>query len=79
MSAYDSVKNEMAEFTWCWGCEFFIETVYAGNYIWKDPGYYEGDNSFKETDVTYKEFLGSLGIPYGRSKGRHLIKDFIKL
>lgn len=63
------------EFTWLFGCDFFIETL-IGNFIWSDKDY-QGDNTLTYTSKTYEEFLKECSVPYGRSKGIHVIGDYI--
>ncbi len=65
----------VGDFTWFWNDTFFIETS-VGNFIWSNPDY-NGTNTIKPYNGTYKAFLKSLNnIPYGRSKGKHLISDY---
>lgn len=62
------------EFLWFWNDRFLIETSY-GNYLWSDPDY-NGDNTIKYTSKTYDEYLKGIDLPYGRSKGTHVIGDY---
>lgn len=59
----------VAEFTWDFGQEFFLQTEY-GNYIWSDPRY-KGNNTIRPTELSYEEWIGKGN--FGRSKGKHLI------
>ncbi len=63
------------EITWLWTDKFFIETS-IGNFIWSDKDY-QGDNTLIYTSKTYDEFLKECSVPYGRSKGTHIIGDYI--
>lgn len=67
--------DDIGIFTYCWGWDFHIETVY-GNFHWKDPDY-NGDNTITPCEP-YPEFvkriLGKNG--YGRDKGKHRIRDY---
>jgi hypothetical protein len=64
----------VGEFTWMWGMHFFVETP-IGNFVWSDPDY-NGDNSFKKYDGSYKDYCKQCSLPYGRDKGSHLISDY---
>lgn len=71
----DEVLDLVGMFTWSYGNQFFVETS-QGNYIWKDPDYQGGDNTFTKTDMTYKEWTRKIGIPFGRDKGHHVIRNY---
>lgn len=71
----ENLLNLVGDFTWFWDSTFFIETS-IGNFIWSDPNYLGGTNIMKPYNGTYKQFLKSLDIPYGRSKGKHIISDY---
>lgn len=71
----EDILNLTGEFTWFWGKYFFVETN-IGNFIWSDPDYGDGDNTFTKTDMTYKQFCDAYNYPYGRDKGTHVIKDY---
>jgi hypothetical protein len=78
MLTKDEVANLVGEFTWDFGCYFFIETS-EGNFIWSDPDY-QGDNTIKATNLSYEQWITEKNI-FGRSKGKHIIghycgKDF---
>lgn len=62
------------EFTWMFGHEFFVETP-EGNFIFSDPDY-GGRNTLTYCKSDYKEFLDTRPEPFGRSKGKHIIKNF---
>lgn len=70
----DEMLDLIGQFTYCWGCHFFIETS-QGNFIWLDPDY-QGDNTLTPTSATYKEFCEYQRIPFGRGKGKHRIGDY---
>ena len=62
---------DMAEFTWDFGQQFFLETD-KGNFVWSDPDY-SGDNTIRPFAGSCKEFFGK---SYGRGKGRHQIAQY---
>ena len=64
--------NVTGDFTWDFGMEFFIETIF-GNFIWSDPDY-GGSGVIKSTPLTYKQWVRPTGV--GRDKGIHHIKDY---
>lgn len=64
----------IADFTWDYGKEFFLETS-EGNFVWSDPDH-NGDNTINPFKGTYEDWLKENGIPYGRDKGKHKIRDF---
>lgn len=66
--------NDSAEFTWSFGNQFFLETKY-GNYIWNDPEY-GGDNIISKFEGGIFDWYRSRGIPFGRAKGHHIIKEY---
>ena len=66
--------DDIAEFCWGFGCEFFLETS-RGNFVWSDPDY-NGDNTIRRFDGTYKDWCKKSGIPFARDKGRHVIRDY---
>ena len=68
------VGGLVGEFTWCFGQQFFIETV-QGNFTWNDPEY-DGDGVIKPFNGSYKDWLKKMDIPFGRGKGKHIIKDY---
>ena len=70
----EDILNTVGDFTWSFHNTFFVETD-LGNFVWSDPDY-DGDNSFTYVDYEYKEWLKKEGIPYGRSKGKHVIRDY---
>jgi hypothetical protein len=71
----ECVLDRVGSFVWLWGHDFFIETA-TGNFIWSDPGYPGGDNTLRATTFTLSEWLKKLAIPYGRDKGRHIIRAY---
>ena len=68
------VSSVYGEFTWGFGCTFFIETS-LGNFEWKDPDY-SGDNSLRVFPGDYAQWLRMSNIPFGRDKGTHLICNY---
>lgn len=60
----------IAEFTWLWTNEFFLETS-DGNYIWSDPSY-GGDNTIRPYFDTFQEYLKECHISYGRTDIPHV-------
>ncbi len=75
MTNKNDFLNQRAHFTWSFGKEFFIVINNKENYIWNDPEY-GGDNTIKKFDGTYNEWCWKIGIPYGRDKGDHIIKNY---
>jgi hypothetical protein len=70
----EQLLNSVGEFTWDFGCQFFVETQ-LGNYVWSDPDY-NGDNTLKRFNGNYPQWCKQRGIPYGRDKGRHVVKNY---
>jgi hypothetical protein len=64
----------IADFTWNYHSEFLLETN-NGNYIWSDPDY-NGNNTIKKYNGTYKEWCEVNNIPFGREKGVHKISEY---
>lgn len=75
MKIEEYILNEVGRFTWFWNYKFFVE-MNCGNFIWNDPDYPGGDNTFTKTNMTFKEFVKSQNVSYGRDKGKHIIKDY---
>lgn len=71
-----NVLDEWGDFTWGFDETFFIETG-IGNYVWRDPDYM-GDNTIKKYNGDYAAWIREIGIPFGRSKGRHIVRDYCK-
>lgn len=71
----EQLGNTLGEFVWCWNKTFFIETCY-GNFVWSDPDYPGGDGTITRFDGSYEEFIKQQNIPYGRDKGKHIIKEY---
>jgi len=67
--------DTVADFTYCWGCTFFLETP-EGNFEWSDSDYPGGDNTITPFDGTLKDFLNKINIQYGRCKGQHTIEAY---
>lgn len=65
----------IASFTWSFEDEFFLET-HRGNYVWSDPEYPGGNNEIRPFDGNYDKWCEQSGIPYGRCKGTHVIRDY---
>lgn len=72
---YDNIKNLVGDFTFSYRHLFFIKTD-SGNFEWSNPEYPDGDNTIKAFNGGYKEWYEHIGIPSGRSKGKHVIKDY---
>lgn len=70
----NNLLDEIADFTWSFGEEWFLETSH-GNYTWSDPDY-GGDNTMKPFNGTYGRWCQIVGVPYGRDKGKHIIRDY---
>jgi hypothetical protein len=70
----EELLNILGHFTWGFSSEFFVETG-VGNFIWSDPEY-NGDNSFTPFEGSYKRWLRTINIPFGRDKGLHVIKKY---
>lgn len=70
----EQLLNTRAEFISSFGLEWFVVTHY-GNYIWSDVDY-GGDNSMIKTNETREQWLRRNKIPYGRSKGKHVIRKY---
>lgn len=66
--------DDVADFTWDFGSWFFLETD-KGNFQWNDPEY-GGTNTITKFDGTYQDWIKSCHIPYGRGKGKHVIRDY---
>ena len=64
--------HDVADFTWDFSKEFFLETD-KGNFVWSDPEY-GGNNTISHYSGTISDWLGAL--PYGRSKGIHEIGKY---
>lgn len=61
-------------FTYSFGFQFFIETE-IGNFVWNDPDY-QGDNTIRPFNGTYKDWCNHQNIPYGRDKGTKSIAGY---
>lgn len=76
MITKESLAPLIGEITWCWNHLYFIETS-IGNFVWSDPNYLGGDNTIRPFNGTFNLFRKSCAnIPYGRDKGKHIIKDY---
>jgi hypothetical protein len=64
----------VGHFTWSYGERFFIETS-EGNFVWSDPDY-DGDNTLRRFHGGYSDWCKDVGIPYGRDKGRHVLRMY---
>lgn len=71
-------KNEFlelfGEFVWFWDHRFFVETA-KGNFVWYDPEY-NGDNTIRPYNGDLPDFCKEVKVGFGRSKGRHRIRDY---
>ena len=65
--------DTVAEFTWDFGQEFFLETV-QGNFIWSDPDY-NGDNTIRPYAGSYRDWCFGRNA-FGRAKGSHTIRGY---
>lgn len=72
----EEIEKLVGDFTWMWNDKFYISTD-KGNFIWSDPSY-NGDNSLVKYEGNLEKLCKERGVPYGRNKGRHVIKDYIK-
>lgn len=73
--AQDVAMPDIAgKFVWGFGQEFYIEADDGKQYIWSSPEY-GGDDSFKDAQLTYAEWVGP---DWGRDKGKHVIKNFCR-
>ena len=70
----EDILDLEGDFTWCWGMHFFVE-MNSGNFVWSDPDY-GGDNTLTKFVGTYQEFIKQCDVPYGRSKGNHIIRNY---
>lgn len=61
----------VADFTWDFGCYFFMETP-VGNFVWSDPDYY-GDNTIKPYEGSVQDYFGD---SFGRCKGKHTVAGY---
>lgn len=67
--------DDVAEFTFNFINKFFMETD-KGNFVWDCPDYPGGNNTIKPFDGSYKDWCRFEGIPYGRCKGKHTIRNY---
>lgn len=72
MITREDILNDVAEFSWSFGMQFFVETYKHGNFIWNDPEY-NGNNTFKQTRQTFKEYANGMLF---RDKGIRHIKNY---
>lgn len=66
--------TDEASFTWSYGVQFLLETN-KGYFVWNDPRY-GGDNTIRRFLGNYEDWIRYQHIPYGRDKGKHLIKFY---
>lgn len=64
------------KFLWSFGKEFFIETK-IGNFVWCSPDYGDGDNSVRQFQGSYSDWLDQKGLDFARDKGTHSILYYI--
>lgn len=69
--------NMVMDFTWYWCHEFFIEAFPQDphnmyNYVWSCPEYPDGNNTIRPYYGTVRDFCK----PYGRDKGKHLVRSY---
>lgn len=68
---YDPLLDRLAEFTWNFGTEYYVEVENGDNYIWSDPDK-GGNNTLTKTTESYTDWV----FPnWGRSKGKHIIQN----
>ena len=67
--------NQKAEFIWMFNKDWFVKTK-TGNFIWSDPDYPGGNNTFAPFPGDYKEACKHCGASYGRDKGMHIISEY---
>lgn len=70
----EAILDLVGSFSWSFGETFFVETS-EGNWVWSDPEY-QGDNTLTRWKGTHKQWCKSIGIPFSRDKGKHLIRDY---
>lgn len=70
----EAILDEVGDFTWNFGSEFFVETS-KGNFIWSDPDY-GGDNTLTRFVDTYRAYDSENNFRGGRSKGKHVIRSY---
>lgn len=66
----NEIMNCVGEFAWNFGSRFYVTTKY-GNFIWFSEDYY-GDNSFRQTELSAKEFAG---VNFLRDKGQAIVSS----
>jgi hypothetical protein len=71
----EQLLETVGSFTWSFHDKFLVEIPNVGNFVWSDPDY-RGDNSFKRYDGNYKQWCKEEGIPFGRDKGKHKIRNY---
>lgn len=74
MISKDEFLELFGEFVWFWDDYFFIETP-KGNFVWRDPEY-NGDNTIRPYDGEISKFCRERKVGFGRSKGRHRVRDY---
>ena len=72
MNKREKILDDVAEFSWDFGQKFFVETYQHGNFVWNDPDY-NGDNTFKQTAQTFKEYANGMLF---RDKGIRHVKSY---
>ncbi len=86
MSFYDG-KALTIDMYFCWAFDkyFLLSLVdhnrpeynnYQYHYVWSDPDYPGGDNTIRPFFGTYRDWCKVVGIPYGRSKGHHIVEKY---
>lgn len=75
MSNDKLTTGDIADFTWFWGNEFFLETN-KGNFVWSDPDYTGGDNTIRPFKGSLQDYCRHCNVDYGRSKGKHFIGSY---
>lgn len=67
-----AVLDMQADFTWGFGQEYYVDADNGKQYIWSSPEY-GGDNSFKETKMSYADWIAP---NWGRNKGKHVVRNY---
>ena len=75
MERKQNLLEEIGKFTWFYNHKFFVETK-LGDFIWSDPEYPEGDNTFTPYLGGINQFLKEQGVSVAKYKGEHQIKIY---
>ncbi len=66
--------DTVAQFTWGWDEEFFMETN-DGNFVFSDAEY-GGTGTIRRFNGYYADWLKGKNVTYGRDKGRQTVRQF---